>query len=83
MYQKNPKTKSNFLLIQSLNKAQPDTPEGGTTINDYPSRALAPMQYADYNPMLGDMWAVIYCQKYVPLHVMKQNMLSQSLSTSI
>lgn len=55
MYQKNPKTKSNFLLIQSLNKAQPDTPEGGTTINDYPSRALAPMQYADYNPMLGDM----------------------------
>lgn len=85
---KNLKAKSIFLLLQSLNKAHPDTPEGGIIINDYPSRALAPMQYADiqsaYVPnQLGDIRAVIYCQKYVLLHVMKQNTLSQSLSTSI
>lgn len=64
-------------------QAWPNSPCGGMAINDYTSRALAPTQYADYNPVLADIWAMIHCQKYVPLRVMKQNMLSQLLSASI
>lgn len=52
--EKKSKTTLNFLLLQSLNKAQKNTLKGGIAINDYTSRVLAPIQYADYSPMLGD-----------------------------
>lgn len=52
---KKPKAKSNLSLLQSQNKAQPNSPEGGIFINDYTHRVLAPTPYADYNPMLGDI----------------------------
>jgi len=52
---KKTKVKPNFLLFQSLNEARPSTSKGGITINDYTYRVLSPMQYADYNPMLGNM----------------------------